>query len=146
MSRRFTLWILLPAALLAALAGCGESGDPESRLRQTVAQMETAAEAGEIGEFLDYVADDFSGQDGQYDRRSLARMMRAQMLRHTRISATITSSDVQMFTNRASMDMTLLLTGGPRAWMPESGELMTVKTGWRQDAGDWVLISATWER
>ncbi|MDJ0656267.1 MAG: nuclear transport factor 2 family protein [Xanthomonadales bacterium] len=143
MIRRSPLWTM---ALLLALAGCGSGDDPEARLRQTVDLMETAAEAGDIGEFLEYVADDFSGQGGQLDRRNLARMLRAQMLRHTRITATITSSDIQMFTNRATMDMTLLLTGGPRAWMPESGELMTVSTGWRLSGGDWELISASWER
>ena len=145
MIRRFPLWTVV-LAVLATLAGCGPGDDPESRLRETVDRMETAAEAGDIGEFLEYVADDFSGQGGQFDRRSLARMLRAQLLRHTRITATVTASEVQMFTNRATMDMTLLLTGGPRAWMPESGELMTVSTGWRMSGDDWMLISATWER
>ncbi len=135
---------LVTAALL--LSACGSGDDAESRLQQTIEAMEQAAEAGDRRRFLDFVAADFGGQGGRFDRRGLGDLLRVQLLRHSRISATIASTEIQLFEGaRASARMRVLLTGGPRAWLPDSGQVYMVETGWRDTDDGWRLISARWE-
>ncbi len=136
--------LLLGACLL--LAGCGAEDDPRGRLKQTIAAMEEAAESGDRREFLDYVADDFGGQGGRLDRAALGDLMRVQLLRHSRITATITGQEIELFEGRrASVRMQVLLTGGSRAWLPETGQIYRVETGWLESDDGWRLISARWE-
>ncbi len=136
---------LVAAAALVLLA-CDGGDDPEARLQRTIATMEEAAESGDRGAFLSYVAADFGGQGGRLDRRGLGDLLRVQLLRHSRINAAIASQDVQLFEGgRASVRMRVLLTGGPRAWLPESGRIYSVETGWRESDDGWRLISARWE-
>lgn len=136
--------MLLGACLL--LAGCGDGDDPETRLQRTIDAMEAAAESGDRREFLSYVADDFGGQSGRVDRAALGDLMRVQLLRHSRITATVTGQEIELFEGRrASARMRVLLTGGARAWLPETGQIYRVETGWRESDDGWLLISARWE-
>ena len=139
---------VLPAVLalwlLAGLTACSTPDSAEQRLRDTIDAMEAAAEAGDRSAFMDYVADDFGGQDTRMDREALGTMMRYQLFKHSRVTATITSMDIVMFDRRATVTMKVLLTGGPRAWMPETGEYLEVESGWRDDDGQWQLIQAQW--
>lgn len=136
--------LTIPCVLLVLL-GCAEPDSAEQRLRDTIDQMEVAAEAGDRSAFMDYVADDFGGQDARVDREALGAMLRYQLFRHSRVTATVTAMEVEMFDSRARVSMNLLLTGGPRAWMPETGEYLSVETGWRDENGTWKLIQANWE-
>ncbi len=136
------LFVLCLAGLL--LSACGDSTTPEARLVAALDAMEEAAEAGQRGRFMDFVADDFAGAGGRLDRQGLADMFRTQLLVHTRVSALVTNRDIELIGDRATASFNALLTGGPRAWLPESGDLYRVDTGWRMDGGEWRLISADW--
>ena len=138
--------VLLLALLLPVLQGCGDDASPEARLRDTIAAMEAAAEEGRRGDFMDYVAEDFSGQDGRLGHQELADLLRVQILRHSRVHAVISGIEVELIGNRANASINALLTGGPSAWLPESGRVFRIRTGWKlDDQDDWVLISANWE-
>ncbi len=136
---------LTTVLIVLLLAGCADEGSPEFRLRQTLEAMETAIEAGKRDEFMESVDDDFTGSQGRFDRRGLSAMLRVQLMRHTRIGALTSNVEITLYDTRATVTMNLLLTGGPRAWMPESGQMYRVDTGWKDDGGDWMLISADWE-
>ncbi len=137
------LGLLMGGLVLAACAG---GSDPEARLERTIAAMGEAAEAGDRDAFLDHVAADFGGQGGRLDRRGLGDLLRVQLLRHSRIGATIASQEIQLFEGRrATARMRILLTGGPRAWLPESGQFYQVESGWLDTDDGWRLISARWE-
>lgn len=134
-------------ALVLLLVACGRPDDPATRLKARIQTMEEAAEAAERGDFMAAVADDFSGQSGRLGREELADLFRVQLLRHTRVSALLSNVEIEMRGGqRAIATMNALLTGGPRAWLPESGRLYRIDSGWRMDdEGDWYLISAEWE-
>lgn len=136
---------LLCIGLALLLGACGSGDSPEQRLKTTLGGMREAVVSGEIGGFMEQVADDFSGQGGGFDRGRLNSLLRVQLLKHSRVTATIVSSEYQMFEDRASVELSVLLTGGPKSWLPDSGRVYKIKTGWRDDDGDWVLISARWE-
>ena len=94
---------------------------------------------------MDQVDPDFSGQKSNVDRSGLKRLLRVQLLKHTRVTATIVSDEFKMFEGRASVEVSVLMTGGPGNWLPDSGRVYKIKTGWREDNDQWFLISAVWE-
>lgn len=130
--------------LMLGMAACGPAEGPEARLRGTLATLEEAAEAGDRGAFMAHVADDFAGQGGSLDRGGLADFFRLQLLAHTRVRVVLSNVRVELVGDRARATFDALATGGPRAWLPESGQLYEVATGWRQGADGWLLISADW--
>ena len=75
---------LVLVLFLALAAGCARA-PAEQRLRDTIAAMETAIEANQVNDFLDGVSSEFTGNGGQYDRRSLHALLRAMALRHQRV-------------------------------------------------------------
>ncbi|MEM7705715.1 MAG: nuclear transport factor 2 family protein [Pseudomonadota bacterium] len=133
--------VALAAALL--LAGC-ERAPAEQRLRDTINAMQEAAENGDRGAFMERVDSNFGGQRGQFDRRSLDGILRMQMMTHQNIGSTITDLDLTLMDQRATTTMKVLLTGGPRAWLPENAELLEVTAGWVDTDDGWRLISADW--
>ena len=137
------LRLFLPALLLA-LAGCSASDSPETRLAETIDAMEEAAEAGDRAAFMEFVADDFGGPGAAMDRKGLSDLFRVQILVHTRVTAVVTNMDIEVIGDRAVASFHALLTGGPRAWLPDAGRVYRIETGWRLDGSDWELISADW--
>lgn len=135
---------LVFACVLLNLIGCTQAG-PEDQLRATIDRMEEAAEAGEVGTFMHFVAEDFVGDSASMGRAELRRMLLLQLRKSARVSALVSNVEVQIQEDRASASMVMLLTGGPRGWLPDRGQLYTVTTGWRREAGDWSLIQAQWE-
>lgn len=135
---------LLAALVMAALTACNAPPD-EEQILATIDAMEAAAEAGDKGGFLDHVASDFSGQGGAVNKEELGRMLNVQLLRHTRVSAVVSDPSVELFGDRATATMRVLVTGGSRAWIPESGRLLRVETAWKRDSGEWRLMTAHWE-
>jgi hypothetical protein len=68
-------FVLILAAGLAAAAGCSRPPD-EARLRETIAEMQSATEARDASGVLDGIAADFVGRNGEVDRDGLARILK----------------------------------------------------------------------
>ena len=134
--------VLMAVALVTA---CSDPASPEARLRGTIDVMEEAAEAGDRAGFMEHVADDFGGPTAAVDRKGLSDMFRVQILVHTRVSAVVSNMDIEVYGDRATATFHALLTGGPRAWLPDTGRIYRIETGWRLDGSDWELISADWK-
>lgn len=133
-------WMLSIGALI--LAACARTPD-EQRLRDAVAAMEAAIESGEAGEFVDHVAEDFSGQGGQMDLRQLRAVLVAQTLRHQNISVLLGPLDIRMFGDRATVKVNLVATGGQ--WLPETGRQIALESHWRFEDGEWLCFRADWQ-
>jgi ketosteroid isomerase-like protein len=58
--------------VLAITAGCSDPDSPEMQVRRTLDSMEAAAEARDVGDLMEFIADDFRdgyGQGGEELRR-----------------------------------------------------------------------------
>lgn len=134
------------AALLLALAASGCARAPaEQRLRDTIAAMEAAIEGNRVNDFLDGVSSEFTGNGGEYDRRSLHALLRAMALRHQRVSVVLGPLDITMHEGgRASVRVDVVATGSAGGLLPEAGRRFRIDSGWREEDGDWRCISATW--
>jgi hypothetical protein len=139
---RRLLFAVLTALLLV---GCGEKLTVEQQVIATLRNMEAAAEDGLHLEFMGYVSDAFSGQQGSMDRREFHRFMIFQINENRRLQAQF----FPIFVNEtgedaASANFRLLVTGGA-GLLPERGQLFEVETQWLRDGSDWLLTEANWE-
>ncbi|MDX1569111.1 MAG: hypothetical protein R3200_01410 [Xanthomonadales bacterium] len=138
--------VLILLTVCAGLVSCSDDRSPEAQLRDTIDAMELAAEEGRRSDFMDHVAPDFSGQRGRLNHQELADLLRVQILVHSRVHAVVSNLEVELVGSRARASMHALLTGGPKAWLPDAGRVFKIETGWKLDEeGDWILISADWE-
>ena len=142
--RWITYFVLLPSVACLVLS-CGAAKGPQQRLEDTLQRMRDSAVTGQVGDFMERVAEDFSGQNGNLDRRGLNSLLRVQLLKHSRVTASIMSDEYKMFEGRASVELSVLMTGGPGNWLPDSGRVYKIRTGWREQDGQWSMISAVWE-
>jgi hypothetical protein len=73
--------LALAAGCAALLAGCAEPETPESRVRAALAQLETAAETGDVAAFGELVSDAYQDALG-HDKRQLRDFVRFHVLRN----------------------------------------------------------------
>jgi hypothetical protein len=137
------------AVVVLVLAGCS-AAPPEQALRETVAELEAAIEARDSGAIEDVLADDFIGPDGM-DRAGARRLAQLGFLRNPDVTVALGPLDMDIRGDasdgmHATVVFTAALAGGSGRWLPDSGSVHRVETGWRLDGDAWVLASARWER
>jgi hypothetical protein len=137
---------VLQGSLLALLlVACGEELSVEQQIIATLRNMEAAAEQGEHFEFMGYLAESFSGQNGLMDRREFHRFMIFQINRNRRLHAQFFPIYVQEAgIEKATAQFKIVVTGGA-GLLPDRGQLFAVKTQWQHTNGDWLLSVADWE-
>lgn len=134
-------WSLL--LLLLIVCACTRSAT-EQALRDQLDGMQKSAEQRDMGDFMDGVAEDFVGNGGEWDRAGLERLLRMLVLRHQAIGITRMALTIDMHSERATVRMQLLVTGGSGGLLPEAGQLFDTESAWRFADGQWQLGSATW--
>lgn len=128
--------------LLAGLVACS-SNPPEARLRERIAAMQAALEEPRPADFMRGIAEDFSGEGGM-DRAMVHTFLRAQLLRHAHIGASLGPLDIQLHGERANVRFTAVLSGG-EGFLPDRIEGWRIESGWRDGPDGWQLIQATWQ-
>jgi hypothetical protein len=127
------------------LTACSEELSVEQQIIATLRNMEYAAEEGEHFEFMGYVADSFSGQQGAMDRREFHRFMIFQLNQNRRLQAQLFPIFVyETGLDQASAHFRILVTGGG-GLLPERGQFFEVETQFLRLDGDWLLQGADWK-
>lgn len=129
--------------LVMALAACAVE-PAEQRLQAAVSGLQAAIEAREVGNAMEFIAEDFVGT-GTLDREGVRNLLRLQVLRHAQLGLTLGPMQTELIGDRATVRFTAVATGGSGALVPESARVWTVETGWRDADGEWRLISAQWK-
>lgn len=129
--------------LLAGLAAC-DRASPEEAVRAQVEAMQAAIDARDAGDIDGLLADDFIGNQGM-DRRGVRQLAAAVFLRNRDVSANVGPVSVELRSDtNAIARFSVLATGGSGGFLPESGQLYQVETGWRRVDGEWKLLTANW--
>ena len=128
---------------MACLVSCSRT-PPETRLRERVAQMQSALESREISSFMGGAAVDFSGES-ELDRRGLHNFLRVQVLRHAAIGLTLGPLDVRLHGERATVNFSVMATGGQGGLLPDSARPWIVRSDWRDGPDGWQVFRAEWE-
>ena len=129
-------------AMTVMLMACAKTPN-EQLLRETIDAMQAAGEARDVGAFMGFVSDDFSGQNASMDRSALAAYMLGIRMRTENIGVTRTKTAITMDGARAKVELALLLTDGGKL-LPAQGQFVSAQTQWRFSGGAWQLASANW--
>lgn len=125
------------------LTACSKD-DPEQAVRAQVEAMQAAIDARDASAVQDLLAQDFIGNDGM-DRRAIKQLAAAVFLQHREVAAKLGPVSVEL---RGESDavarFSVLATGGSGGFLPESGQVYQVNTGWRLVDGEWMLLNASW--
>jgi hypothetical protein len=147
---RFTpmkLFLSSALALLVAflLSGCGAPPPDEEQIRARIDGMVEALAERNGRRVLAPLAEDFTAETWDMDRRGMRLLLEREMRAHQRLAARVYDLSVEIHEgSRASAEFQVILTGGS-GLIPQRGRWYKVRTGWRLDGSDWMLISASWE-
>ena len=144
MLRRTLLIALAQAVLFVTLLGACSRSDPEKELRAAVDAMQAAIQAKNTSGFLDHVADDFTRESGNFDKKEARRILAGVFLTHQSINVVSTVRDIKIDGQRATAQITVLATGSS-GLLPERGQSWTFSTHWRREAGAWRVFNAEWK-
>jgi hypothetical protein len=128
---------------LSILCACSRA-PAEQRLRAAVDAMQEATQAHKPRDFLAYVASDFTGNNGEFDREGLGGLLRAMALRNEKINVLLGTLNIEMLPPRATLRVTVTLTGGSGGIIPERGAVFSIVSGWRDRDGHWECYNAIW--
>ncbi|HET6432381.1 hypothetical protein [Dyella sp.] len=137
-------WISLACVLLCLVGGCRRTPD-EVAVRQAVNSAQSAAEQVDAADFSAYLADDFSGNEGDVDRRQLVNLLRVARLRDESIHVLMGPVTVEPRGARYVARFTVTLTSGGRL-LPSDMGVYEVESAWRREGGDWICYAASWKR
>lgn len=127
-----------------ALSGCRHTPD-EEQVRQAIASVAHAAETGDASGVVKPISDDFDGNAGDLDRRSLANMMRLVALRGDHIGVTSGPISIEHRGDRMIATLTVTLTSGGHV-LPDQLGVYQIESAWRNDDGQWRCYSANWKQ
>jgi len=138
---------LIACFLLAMqVISCASPAPVEEQIRGRINVMQKALSDGKARIFMAAVADDFSGPDGHFDRRSAQLLVQREMMAHKRLKARVTNISVEeRGSGRAVAEFDVIATGGS-GLLPETAGWYRVQSGWRLDGSRWMLVSASWDR
>ena len=132
------------ALVLAASAGCRHAPD-ETRVRETIASAEQAAEQADANGVVEPLSEDFDGNGGRLERKDIANLIRMARLRGEHVGVTLGPISVERRGERLVADFTVTLTQGSRL-LPDAAGVYQVDTAWRKEGDEWRCYSATWKR
>ena len=132
------------AISMLALAGCRHAPD-EEQVRQAIASVAHAAEAGDASGVVKPLTDDFDGNAGDLDKRTLANLMRLVGLRGDHIGVTTGPISIEHRGGRMVANLTVTLTSGGHV-LPDQLVVYQIESAWRKDDGQWHCYSANWKQ
>lgn len=132
----------LVAGLLLLLAACSTE-PPEAALRARIDGMQVAAEARDSAAVAEAMSEEFVGPEGM-DRDAFRRYLAVIWMRNREVGVQLGPLDVTLLGEGARVEFTAAATGG-EGWLPDRAQVYRVKTGWRLEDGEWMLVSASWE-
>lgn len=125
------------------LAGCRHPPD-EQQVRNAIAATVTSAEQGSAHGVGASISEDFDGNGGEFDRRTLTGLVQLLALRQQRIGVTMGPVSVEHRGERMVASFTVTLTSGQN-FLPEQLGVYRVESAWRNEHGKWLCYSASWK-
>ncbi len=138
--------LLLAAALIA---GCADPDSPEAQVRRTIDTMEAAAEARDVGDLMDFIADDF--RDG-YGRGpdELRRYVQGYFIANQSIHLLTRIEQIDFpHPDEARLHVAVGMVGreaaAANAWNL-AADVYDFEVTMRRNGDDWRVIHAKWQR
>lgn len=113
-------------------------------MRETVAEFQAALQEGRHAALRQLLAEDFIGNDG-LDRDGARGLAAGYRLRYRELGIVLGPLDVEFGDGHATVRTTAMLRGGAGRLLPDAASVYSVESGWRQQAGQWQMVSARWQ-
>jgi hypothetical protein len=137
-------WSILTLLVVLLTVSCSKPLTTSQQVIAVIRDMEARIEEGERRPFMNHVAEEFDGQNGQMTRDNLRGMVIYQLNRYQRLNAQLLPIRVtEPGEGLADANFRALITGGA-GWLPENGQLYDFETHWIRQNGDWLLLKASW--
>ncbi|HET7562537.1 MAG TPA: hypothetical protein VFJ87_09185 [Rhodanobacteraceae bacterium] len=139
---RLALFAILGTLLLA---GC-QHAPAEQQIRASIDAAATAARGNDPRGVLAVVSDDFSGDDGDFDKQGLHRLLALRALRQDRTGVLVGPVSFERKGDRIVATFKLVLTGGkPGDLLPDRSAIYAMTTAWRREGSHWRCYNAHWD-
>ena len=127
-----------------AFAGCHRA-PAEQQVRKAIDAAVVAARANDTHGVLDLVSDDFTGNEGELDRRGLRQLLALRGLRQDKTGVLTGPVAFEHKGDRIIAKFNLVLTGGkPGDLLPDQSAIYAMATAWLREGGEWRCYNATW--
>ena len=137
--------LLVLPALMLLLSACSRPPD-ETQIRTALEGMSAAVAEADARAFMRPLAEDFTADAWDLDRRGVRLLLLRELRAHQRARARLFDIEVELVgEDRAVARFQSVLTGGS-GLIPEQGSWYRVETAWRRRGNDWQMINASWER
>ena len=128
--------------------GCGEGDSPEAQVRATIAAMESAAEARDVGDLTEHVSPQFRDASGR-DGRELAQYVRGYFIANQSIHLLTRIEHIEFPTrDEARAKVTVAMVGreaeSTNAWNL-AGEIHDFDVTFMLEDGEWKVTYAEWK-
>ncbi len=106
-----------------------------------------AARGNDAHGVLAVVSDDFTGNEGELDRRGLRQLLAVRAFRQDNTGVLIGPVSFEHRGDRIVATFNLVLTGGkPGDLLSDQSAVYAMTTAWRRESGEWKCYSANWSR
>ncbi|WP_426689865.1 hypothetical protein [Rhodanobacter ginsengiterrae] len=136
--------LLACAVIVLTLSACRQSSD-EAQVRAAIDAAAQAAQAGSASDLGVPISEDFDGNAGELDRRSLTAMVRLLSLRGEHVGVTMGPVSIEHRGERMVANFTVTLTRGSGRLLPDQLGVYQVESAWRDEDGRWRCYTAKWE-
>lgn len=141
MLRRFGLLFVC----VLSLSACGSADSPETQVRRAIDAMEKAAEARDVGDLMEFVADDFRDQYGQ-DRNQLRQYLMGYFIANQSIHLLTRIDELEIPSpDEALVRMTVGMAGreadAANAW-DLAADVQDFEIALRKEDGEWRVVYA----
>lgn len=136
--------LLIMLALFAMSVSACRHTPNEVQVREAIASVAQAAEAGAATGVVAPLTDDFDGNTGELDRRALSNMVRLIALRGEHVGVTMGPVSIEHRGQRMVATFTVTLTSGGRL-LPEQLGVYQVESAWQKQDGKWLCYTASWK-
>jgi ketosteroid isomerase-like protein len=139
--QRHSLCLLALTTLL--WAGCSEPIPDEARIRQRIEAMSAATAEKDLAAVMAPIQEDFLGNQ-RIRKPNLKGLVYLHFSRHKHVHVFVHDVQVSVNGDHAEVSCNLVLAGREDL-LPEQGRVLKVLSQWKKIAGDWMVMSASWQ-
>lgn len=134
--------------IVLAGTGCADDESPDAQVRATIAAMEAAAEARDVGDLAEHLSPQFRDAHGR-DSQELSRYVRGYFVANQSIHLLTRIENIEFPTrDEARASVTVAMVGreaeSTNAWNL-AGDIHDFDVTMRREDGEWKVVYAKWQ-
>ncbi len=146
--------LLCTLILVSMLSACSDEPelDKQTKLLQTLQNMEAAIEIKSVDQFMEYVSDDFKSQQRGWQKKDAERLLRIRLMRNKTIHVHQAIKSIDWLNQgdaQAEVEVVVAMAGTSFSLsdLPSfRGDMAKFKVTFQLLEGDYVVTQSEWQR